>query len=219
MTWGIGANDVASAMGTSVGSGAITVRQALVLAGIMEFAGAYLAGGEVADTISKGIIDGRLFEPVPQLLVLRHDWCAAGSRHLADGRQHARLAGVDHASIVGAVAASASRRSALTRCSGTRWAKSSPAGSSRRCSAASSPAADHEHPQADFQYRRSRSPGAQVGPDVCLPGRLDRLAGHHQQGPQAHQHHLGGIEGQILAVAIGVLLALPPDDDEPHQAR
>jgi PiT family inorganic phosphate transporter len=69
MTWGIGANGVASAMGTSVGSGAITVRQALVLAAIMEFCGAYLAGGEVADTISTGIIDGRLFEPVPHLLV------------------------------------------------------------------------------------------------------------------------------------------------------
>ena len=69
MTWGIGANGVASAMGTSVGSGAITVRHALALAAIMEFCGAYLAGGEVADTISTGIIDGRLFEPVPQLLV------------------------------------------------------------------------------------------------------------------------------------------------------
>lgn len=69
MTWGIGANGVASAMGTSVGSGAINIRHALVLAAIMEFCGAYLAGGEVADTISTGIIDGRLFEPVPQLLV------------------------------------------------------------------------------------------------------------------------------------------------------
>ena len=69
MTWGIGANGVASAMGTSVGSGAINIRHALALAAIMEFFGAYLAGGEVADTISTGIIDGRLFEPVPQLLV------------------------------------------------------------------------------------------------------------------------------------------------------
>lgn len=70
MTWGIGANGIASAMGTSVGSGVITIRQAVVLAAIMEFCGAYLAGGEVADTISTGIIDGRLFEPVPHLLVL-----------------------------------------------------------------------------------------------------------------------------------------------------
>ncbi|WP_300339156.1 inorganic phosphate transporter [Accumulibacter sp.] len=70
MTWGIGANDVANAMGTSVGSGALTVKQAIVLAGIMEFAGAYLAGGGVASTISKGIIDGKVFEPVPELLML-----------------------------------------------------------------------------------------------------------------------------------------------------
>jgi phosphate/sulfate permease len=69
MCWGIGANDVANAMGTSVGSGAITVKQALILAAIMEFAGAYLAGGAVAATISKGIIDGKLFEPVPHLLM------------------------------------------------------------------------------------------------------------------------------------------------------
>lgn len=70
MTWGIGANDVANAMGTSVGSGAITVKQAIIVAAVMEFAGAYLAGGGVASTISKGIIDGKLFEPVPELLVM-----------------------------------------------------------------------------------------------------------------------------------------------------
>ena len=69
MTWGIGANDVANAMGTSVGSGAITVKQAIVIAAIMEFAGAYFAGGAVTSTISKGIIDGKLFEPHPQLLL------------------------------------------------------------------------------------------------------------------------------------------------------
>ena len=50
--WGMGANNVANAMGTSVGSGAITLRRALLLAAVMEFAGAYLAGGEVGATIS-----------------------------------------------------------------------------------------------------------------------------------------------------------------------
>ena len=45
MTWGIGANDVANAMGTSVGSGAITVKQAILIAAIFEFAGAFIAGG------------------------------------------------------------------------------------------------------------------------------------------------------------------------------
>lgn len=67
--WGMGANNVANAMGTSVGSGALTVKQAIIIAGIMEFAGAYLAGGGVASTISKGIIDGDAFKPVPELLV------------------------------------------------------------------------------------------------------------------------------------------------------
>ncbi|WP_366144181.1 inorganic phosphate transporter [Candidatus Accumulibacter sp. ACC012] len=70
MTWGIGANDVANAMGTSSVSGALTVKQAIIIAAIMEFAGAYLAGGGVASTISKGIIDGKAFEPVPELLVM-----------------------------------------------------------------------------------------------------------------------------------------------------
>ncbi len=57
MTWGIGANDVANAMGTSVGSGGITIKQAIVIAAIFEFAGAFIAGGNVTKTIRKGIID------------------------------------------------------------------------------------------------------------------------------------------------------------------
>jgi len=70
MAWGIGANDVANAMGTSVGSKAITLKQAIIIAMIFEFAGAYLAGGEVTSTIRKGIIDVSYFTDIPEYLVL-----------------------------------------------------------------------------------------------------------------------------------------------------
>lgn len=69
MAWGIGANDVANAMGTSVGSKALTVKQAIIIAMIFEFAGAYLAGGEVTSTIRKGIIDVSFYIDQPELLV------------------------------------------------------------------------------------------------------------------------------------------------------
>lgn len=69
MAWGIGANDVANAMATSVGSKAITIKQAVILAAIFEFAGAYLAGGSVTKTIRKGIVDLNAFESNPDLLI------------------------------------------------------------------------------------------------------------------------------------------------------
>ena len=69
MAWGVGANDVANAMGTSVGSKAITIKQAILIAVIFEFLGAWLAGGEVTNTIRKGIIDPELLQGDPQLLV------------------------------------------------------------------------------------------------------------------------------------------------------
>jgi len=69
MTWGIGANDVANAMGTSVGSGAITVMQAIIIAAIFEFAGAFIAGGNVTSTIRKGIIDPASVVAQPEILV------------------------------------------------------------------------------------------------------------------------------------------------------
>jgi len=70
MAWGIGANDVANAMGTSVGAKAITLKQAILIAMVFEFSGAYLAGGEVTATIRKGIIDSNYFVDIPELLVL-----------------------------------------------------------------------------------------------------------------------------------------------------
>ncbi|GAB0153670.1 inorganic phosphate transporter [Marinobacterium sp. BA1] len=69
MAWGVGANDVANAMGTSVGSRALTLKQAILIAILFEFAGAYLAGGAVTDTIRKGIIEPSMLSANPELLV------------------------------------------------------------------------------------------------------------------------------------------------------
>lgn len=69
MAWGVGANDVANAMGTSVGSKALTVKQAIIIAIVFEFFGAWLAGSEVTSTIRKGIVDTSLLEGEPQLLI------------------------------------------------------------------------------------------------------------------------------------------------------
>ncbi|WP_150137111.1 inorganic phosphate transporter [Candidatus Enterovibrio altilux] len=69
MAIGIGANDVANAMGTSVGSKALTVKQAIIIAMIFEFAGAYLAGGEVTDTIRNGVIESSLYSQQPEVLI------------------------------------------------------------------------------------------------------------------------------------------------------
>ena len=69
MAWGIGANDVANAMATSVGSKALTIKQAIMVAAVFEFAGAVLAGGAVTSTIRKGIVDSGLMADSPELLV------------------------------------------------------------------------------------------------------------------------------------------------------
>ena len=68
MAYGVGANDVANAMGTSVGSRALTIKQAIVIAAIFEFAGAYLAGGSVTSTIRGGITDASFFVDTPELM-------------------------------------------------------------------------------------------------------------------------------------------------------
>jgi PiT family inorganic phosphate transporter len=69
MAWGIGANDVSNAMGTSVGSRALTMKQAILIAMVFEFAGAYLAGGEVTETIRSGIVDVAVMIDHPDLFV------------------------------------------------------------------------------------------------------------------------------------------------------
>lgn len=69
MAWGIGANDVANAMATSVGAKALTIKQAIFVAAVFEFLGAVLAGGEVTSTIRKGIIDASLLSGTPETLI------------------------------------------------------------------------------------------------------------------------------------------------------
>jgi PiT family inorganic phosphate transporter len=69
MAWGIGANDVANAMATSIGSGALTIKKALIVAAVFEFTGAVLAGGGVTSTIRSGIIESSFVESEPELLV------------------------------------------------------------------------------------------------------------------------------------------------------
>ena len=75
MAWNIGANDVSNAMGTSVGSGALTLRKAVFLAAILEFCGAYFVGANVSETMQKGLIDTTLFVADPMILIL--GMCAA----------------------------------------------------------------------------------------------------------------------------------------------
>jgi PiT family inorganic phosphate transporter len=64
MAWNIGANDVANAMGTSVGSRALTLKQAVIIAAVFEFCGAFFAGDAVTDTVRKGILSVDFADPL-----------------------------------------------------------------------------------------------------------------------------------------------------------
>lgn len=75
----MGANDVANAMGTSVGSRALTIKQAILIAMVFEFCGAYLAGGEVTETIKNGIVDAEAISPDLMVLGMMSALLAAGS--------------------------------------------------------------------------------------------------------------------------------------------
>jgi len=79
MAWGVGANDVANAMGTSVGSRALTIRQAILVAMVFEFCGAYFAGGEVTDTIKNGIVNTDSMTPDLLVLGMMSSLLAAGT--------------------------------------------------------------------------------------------------------------------------------------------
>ncbi|MCK5438333.1 MAG: inorganic phosphate transporter, partial [Gemmatimonadetes bacterium] len=69
MAWNIGANDVANAMGTSVGSGALTLKQAVLVAAVFEFGGAVLVGAHVTSTIKGGILSPELFTDTPEIFM------------------------------------------------------------------------------------------------------------------------------------------------------
>ncbi len=75
MAWNIGANDVANAMGTSVGSGALTLRGAIIVAAVFEFSGAMLVGGTVTKTIRKGIVDVAAFGGDPMVIAVGMTCC------------------------------------------------------------------------------------------------------------------------------------------------
>jgi PiT family inorganic phosphate transporter len=69
VAFNLGANDVANAMGTSVGSKAVTLKQAIIIAGVLEFTGAVLFGHEVSETLATKVANPNLFAATPQLLV------------------------------------------------------------------------------------------------------------------------------------------------------
>lgn len=75
MAWNIGANDVSNAMGTSVGSGALTLKRAVIVAAILEFSGAFFVGANVSETMQRGLIDTDMFFTEPLILIL--GMCAA----------------------------------------------------------------------------------------------------------------------------------------------
>ncbi len=70
LAWNLGANDVANSMGTSVGSKAVTLKQALVIAGILEFSGAILFGRNVSARLASGVVNPHLFTASPQIFLV-----------------------------------------------------------------------------------------------------------------------------------------------------
>ena len=103
MAWAIGANDVANAMGTSVGSGSLTIRRAVVLAGILEFCGAFFVGGHVTDTVRKGILDTSALAGDQQLLLYGMLGALAAAATLLVGATRMGLPISTTHSIVGAI--------------------------------------------------------------------------------------------------------------------
>jgi PiT family inorganic phosphate transporter len=103
MAWAIGANDVANAMGTSVGSGALTIRSAILVAALLEFSGAFFVGGHVTDTVRKGILDMEIVEAHQDLLVFGMLGALAAAATLLLGATRMGLPVSTTHAIVGAI--------------------------------------------------------------------------------------------------------------------
>jgi PiT family inorganic phosphate transporter len=103
MAWAIGANDVANAMGTSVGSGSLSIRNAVIIAGILEFCGAFFVGGHVTDTVRKGILDTAAFAGNPDILKFGMLGALAAAATLLVGATRFGLPVSTTHSIVGAI--------------------------------------------------------------------------------------------------------------------
>ena len=210
MTWGIGANDVANAMGTSVGSGAITVMQAIIIAAIFEFAGAFLAGGTVTSTIRKGIIDaGALGEGQPELLVygMLASLLAAGI-WLMIAAPHG--AGRSPRPTPSSVPLSASRWPGIGM-DAVKWDKIGQIAASWVVSPLIGGvlhAPDVEYPLADPQCRRPVPHGEALGAGLCVPGGLDREPGDPVQGAQTLNLELTTGQSFIAATVFGIGVAL-----------
>lgn len=104
MAWNIGANDLANALGTSVGSGMVSAKKAVLLGAFLMFFGAVFVGRHVTETIQKGIIDPLLFQASPMLLTLGMlSAIVAASTWVAIATYYGLPVSTTH-SIVGAVA-------------------------------------------------------------------------------------------------------------------
>jgi inorganic phosphate transporter, PiT family len=207
MAWGIGANDVANAMAPSVGSKAITIKQAIIIAAIFEFAGAVLAGGGVTSTIRRGIVDASLLSGQPELLVfgMLASLLAAGVWLLIASR-YGWPVSTTH-TIIGAVVGFAAIGIGFST---VQW----PMVGRIAMSWIVSPVIAGVLAWLLFTSVQKPDPGARqpaalrppLRADLHVPGRLLHDLGHGRQGPGPHRPGVHDLQSNLLAVLIGLLI-------------
>ena len=189
MTWGIGANDVANVMGTSVGSGAITVTTAIIIAAIFEFLGAALAGGNVTQTIRKGIIDPSSIAENPEVLIfgmLAALLAAAVWLMLASMRgwpvstTHS-IVGAVVGFTIAAIGIEAVNWGKITQIVASWVVSPVLGGGDILCP-------DDEHPQTHPERAPALRCGKTLGAGLCVHGWLHHVPGHDVQGVEAPQY-------------------------------